>query len=86
MLKDTGHLVPNSGLANMPYDCGFLRPLVSVPDMVIALEKEYARWKELGTGGKEVREECIENVQENFLWDDKRTMLKNIFESVLKMP
>ena len=83
MLKDTGHLVMNEGIAGMPYDCGFLRPLVSVTEMVKALEIEYARWKELGTGGKEVREECIENIQGNFLWDDKRAALKEIFDNVL---
>ena len=81
MLKDTGHLIDNAGVFNMALDNGHLRPIVDPWKMTEALEVEYQRWKNY-LGEKEIRQKCIDNIQTNFLWDDKVSKLKNIFKGV----
>lgn len=81
MLNGTGHLVKNCGLFNMALDNGHWRPIVDVGAMVDSLEIEYQRWKKY-KGQKEVRKECIENILENYLWDDKVELLKTVFKEV----
>jgi len=83
MLRDTGHLIPNVAVFNQALDNAHWRPLVDVWKMVEALEIEYARWKQTD-GEKELRIECIKNVQENFRWDDKRKILRAEITKLLK--
>ncbi len=83
MLHDTGHLILNENLMNQAMDNAHLRPVVSSWEMVKALDIEYERWKKNANGGKEIRQECIDNIKENFLWEDKREQLKQIFRDTL---
>ena len=83
MLRNTGHLILNDNLMNQAMDNAHLRPVVSSWEMMKALDIEYERWKEKANGGKEIRQECIKNIKENFLWDDKREQLKQIFKDTL---
>lgn len=83
MLRGTGHLILNAGLMNQAMDNAHLRPVVNSWEMVKALDIEYDRWKENAKGGKEVRQECIDNINENFLWENKREQLKQIFKDTL---
>jgi glycosyltransferase involved in cell wall biosynthesis len=78
MLHDTGHLVKNSSLFNMALDNGHWRPIVDCGDIVRALEIEYKRWKSYD-GEKEIRPECVKNILDNYLWDDKVELLKSVF-------
>jgi glycosyltransferase involved in cell wall biosynthesis len=78
MLGTTGHLIKNSAVFNMALDNGHWRPIVDCGDIVRALDIEYKRWKE-GKVDKEIRTECIEFINKNFLWKDKVDLLKKIF-------
>jgi len=80
MLGTTGHLVKNSSVFNMALDNGHWRPIVDCGDMVRALDIEYERWKSGGVE-KEIRSECIENINTNYLWPDKIALLKKIFST-----
>ena len=81
MLNGTGHLVKNCGLFNMALDNGHWRPIVDVGAIVDALEIEYQRWKKY-KGQKEIRKECIQNILDNYLWDDKVELLKSVFSDL----
>jgi len=64
----------------MALDNGHWRPIVDCGDMVRALDIEYERWKSGGVE-KEIRSECIENINTNYLWPDKIALLKKIFST-----
>lgn len=83
MLRDTGHLLLNDALMNQAMDNAHLRPMMGCWEMVKALDIEYERWKANANGGKEIRQECIDNINEHFLWEDKRQLLKKIFRETL---
>jgi len=84
MLRNTGHLISNAGVINQAMDNAHLRPVVDVWKMVKALEIEYKRWKDTAKGEKEIRPECITNVQKNFRWDDKQELLHLEIKKLLK--
>lgn len=75
MLGDTGYIVPCVGHMNMAFDNGHMRPLVSIPGVIRALEAEYQKW--VLNGRKKVfNQAALDRVNELFLWDDKRTTMK----------
>jgi glycosyltransferase involved in cell wall biosynthesis len=80
VLGDTGYLVPNSTLFNIAMDSGHMRPIVDIPKYVEALTAHYNKWVE---GGRKrmTSDACIERVQSNFLWDDKREKLRGWIKS-----
>ena len=74
VLGGTGRLVKNSGFYNMATDNGFMRPTVSIPGLVDALEAEYTLW--MGNGrNKVIDQDCINLVKKTYQWEDKRTTL-----------
>jgi len=83
-LRGTGHLINNTTLMNQALDNAHLRPVVDMWKMKEALEIEYKKWKENANGGKIIDTACINNIQTNFLWDDKRGKLREVFRNVLK--
>lgn len=83
MLNGTGTLVKNIAMYSQAHDNAFIRPIVDPFEFYLTLEKYYKEWKE--SGEEKVRYEAgIENIKQNFLWDDKRELLRSIFEEVLK--
>jgi len=82
MLNNTGKLIKNIALMNQALDNGHLRPLVDTWEMALALEEEYLKWK---ASGKEkiVDQSCIDNINKNFLWQDKRDTLLKILTNLL---
>ncbi len=85
MLRDTGWIVDNCGVVNMSMDNAHMRPVVDPAKMMEALEDAYAAWKK-GGKGKVVDQSCIDNVQTNFSWDDKKELLARIFKETLDQP
>lgn len=71
VLKNTGTLVENAGLINMAMDNSHLRPVVSVPAYVRAIEDAYKEWKANGEN-KVFSQEAIDLVNGNFQWADKQ--------------
>jgi hypothetical protein len=70
---------------NQAMDNAHMRPMVDPWELALAYEKEYKRWKkECPDGGKELRKDCTNNIDTNFLWDDKKEKLNKIFKDVLK--
>jgi len=85
MLNGTGTLVKNNAIMNQAMDNAHMRPMVDPWELALAYEKEYKRWKkECPDGGKELRKDCTNNIDTNFLWDDKKEKLNKIFKDVLK--
>ncbi len=76
MLGDTGHMIPNSGFVNIAQDNGHIRPVVSVPRMIDALEIEYQKWL-TNKKRKIINDAAIERVNTLFRWDDKKEKLQN---------
>lgn len=83
MLRDTGTIVKNTGLLNQALDNAHLRPIVDMPEFVKALDEKYEEWKAHGKE-KVLDNDCIENIKENFQWDDKVDLLKGVFKKVLQ--
>ena len=83
VLGDTGYLIRNRAVINIPLDNGHLRPVVDTNKMIEALEDEYQKW--LDNDKKPVfNQEAYDRVQKMFLWDDKRETLRQVFLDVLK--
>lgn len=82
VLNGTGRLIPNLGLMNQALDNAHLRPLVDIWKMTQILEEEYFKWKENGSGIT-IDQTCIDNVNNNFLWQDKRDLLHKIIEDTI---
>lgn len=80
VLKNTGKLVPNAGLFNMAMDNSHLRPVVSITKLVETIEEAYKEWKMKGQSS--FSQECIDMVNKNFLWDDKREYLSKTLQEV----
>jgi len=85
MLRDTGWLVKNCGVANMSMDNAHMRPVVDCGAMMDALEEAYSEWIHNGRG-KTPDKKCLDNVQKHFKWDDKKDDLKEVFQETLKKP
>lgn len=83
MLNNTGRLIKNVALMNQALDNGHLRPIVDVWEMTQALEEEYLKWKSSGKE-KVIDQSCLENINKNFLWQDKRDLLLKILLDLLK--
>ncbi len=83
-LRNTGRLVNNVGIFAQAMDNAHLRPLVNPAEMAWALDDMYDEWKK-NKAEKVVDQSCIDNINKNFLWDDKVTFLKNIFFNILGM-
>ncbi len=85
-LNNTGILVENNAVYGHPYDNGFIRPHVDPWKFKLALDQVYSEWKKIKnqTGlVKHINIDCILNIYNNFLWEDKRNYLEKIFYSVL---
>jgi len=82
-IGDTGHLVKNAAYFSMHNDNSHMRPIVSVPAMVDAVEIEYKKWLDNGRE-KIINYAAIERVHEKFLWDDKREQLMSAFRELTK--
>ena len=82
-LRETGHLIDNISVINQAMDNAHLRPIPDCFLMAEALEVEYKRWKENANGGVEIRQECLDNIKTNFMWDDKRALLEQLFKETL---
>jgi len=80
VLKNTGKLVKNAGLFNMAMDNSHLRPVVDITAMVKAIEEAYEEWKV--NGKSSYYQECVDLVNQNFKWDDKREYLINTLKEV----
>lgn len=83
VLNNTGHMIRNSGIMNQALDNGHLRPIIDVWEMSQAWEREYLKWKELGEE-KTIDQACLNNINTNFLWPDKREILLKILKDTLK--
>jgi len=75
-------LVKNIGHFNMGLDSGHLRPLVSVPRFVDAIETKYKEWVDNGRK-KVIDYDAIAKVNKDLLWSDKREFLMNEFKRFL---
>jgi glycosyltransferase involved in cell wall biosynthesis len=82
-LRGTGHLINNLGVMNQAMDNAHLRPIPDPWHMAELLEVEYTRWKKEADGGKKIRRDCIENIENNFLWKDKRGLLEKVLQESL---
>ena len=83
ILRDTGHLIPNDAFFTQAMDNSHLRPIVSIPRMVDALELEYEKW--VANGRKKViNEAAIENAKTRFMWADKKEQLHKALKECLK--
>ena len=69
----------------MSMDNAHMRPIVDCTDMLRALEEAYKIWQDSGKG-KKLDQDCIDNVNKNFLWGDKRDLLMKIFKDTLTEP
>lgn len=83
MLGDTGHIISNLGLMNQAMDSGHLRPVVNPWEMCQSLDVEYEKWKKSGKE-KVIDADCINRVNEKFLWKDKVEFLKSLFFKALE--
>ena len=83
MLNGTGILVPNEAVYSLQGDNAIVRPIVNAFEVTVALEKYYNEWI---TSGKKkiIYQECIDNVNTNFQWEDKRMLLKQLFKETLE--
>ena len=83
VLNGTGELIQNTALMNQALDNGHLRPTVDVWEMSQAWERAYIRWKD---SGEELTkdQDCIDNIYNNFLWQDKRDSFHEIIKNTLK--
>jgi glycosyltransferase involved in cell wall biosynthesis len=76
MLGDTGHLIPNVAHVNIAFDNAHVRPVVATKPFITALEAEYQKW--IANGRKKiVNEAAVDRVHKLFLWDDKRTIVRD---------
>lgn len=85
MLGDTGWMVKNHGVTNQAMDNAHMRPVVDCGAMMDALEEAYAKWKDTGRG-KTLDQDCLNRVNTEFKWDDKREHLVNVFKETLDKP
>jgi len=83
MLNGTGTLVSNNAAYSHPMDNAHIRPIVNVEEMMLRLEDYYNMWKALGKE-KTIDQACINNINANFLWPDKREILHKIFKEILE--
>jgi len=83
VLNGTGTMIKNTALMNQALDNGHLRPIVDVWEMTKAWETEYLKWKD---SGEEITidQACLDNIHNNFMWQDKRDILHKILEDTLK--
>lgn len=81
-LNGTGILLSNESVYYHPMDNAHCRPHVNVWEMTKALEQKYQEWKSSGKE-KTIDRACIENIHTNFQWEDKRELLKSIFQKAL---
>jgi len=82
VLRETGYMVENASLINMAMDNSHIRPVVSLPALVKTIEKAYKDWQVNGRN-KVFSQECIDNVKNNFLWEDKREYITNTLLSLV---
>jgi glycosyltransferase involved in cell wall biosynthesis len=82
ILLDTGHVVDNCGIFTQGLDNGHMRPVVSIPRMVDAMEIEYQKWLDNGKK-KVINQRAIDNVRTRFNWEDKRDQLLSCFREIL---
>ena len=76
MLGDTGYIVNNIAHITMSIDNNNVRPVVSVPGVVDALETEYQKW--IANGRKKViNTAAIDRVATMFDWNEKRALLSD---------
>ena len=75
-------LVKNITHFNMGMDSGHLRPVVSVPRFVDAIEQKYKEWVENGRK-KVIDYDAIEVAKTKFQWQDKRDFLITEFKKQL---
>ncbi len=83
VLNGTGELISNTCLMNQALDNGHLRPIIDVWEMAKVWEKKYFQWKKDGKGITK-DQSCIDNINNNFLWQDKRDLLHKIIEDTIK--
>lgn len=82
VLNGTGRMVSNRGLMNQALDNGHLRPIVDTWEMSRVWEEEYLKWKAKGEE-KTIDQACLDNVNNNFLWQDKRDLLLKILKDTM---
>lgn len=82
VLGDTGHIIPNITTWFPQRDNAYTRPIVDAFKVTLALEEEYKKWKESGLD-KEIDINCIQHVNNKFLWKDKKELLTKLFLEVL---
>lgn len=82
VLNGTGRMVSNRGLMNQALDNGHLRPIVDTWEMSRVWEEEYLKWKAKGEE-KTIDQACLDNVNSNFLWQDKRDLLLKILKDTM---
>jgi glycosyltransferase involved in cell wall biosynthesis len=82
VLNGTGKMINNVGLMNQALDNGHLRPIVDPWLMAKAWEEEYLKWKELGEE-KTIDQACLDNINNKFLWQDKRDLLLKILKDTI---
>lgn len=82
MLGDTGWMCSNRAIMTQSGDNGFFRPIVKEWEVVKALEEAYKLWHEQDEE-VEFDQACIDRINDKFLWDDKRQILRDCFQKVL---
>lgn len=80
VLKGTGHLVNNKAVYAHPFDNGFFRPVVDVPNLVDKMTLEYIKWKERGID-KTVDTALIDIVNKYYNWEHIRKQLLEYINS-----
>lgn len=73
----------NAGVINQALDNAHIRPVVDCGRMMDALEEAYKDWKSQKCEVL-IDQDCIDNVNDLFLWEDKRTQLRDTFSEVLR--
>jgi glycosyltransferase involved in cell wall biosynthesis len=81
-LRGTGILVPNIATYSFPNDNAHIRPIVDACKFRDALQVYYDEWKQSKVN-KVVHQECIDNINQNFLWDDKRALLTKLLKDTI---
>lgn len=83
VLGENDHLINNVAHFTMANDNNHVRPIVSIPGIIEALDFEYQRW--LANGKRPVKsQESVDRANEKFNWDDKRAFIEKVIKDVLK--
>lgn len=83
VLNNTGYLLQNKAIWFPQFDNNFARPIIDAFTLTEKLNELYYKWKKTDREIKTIDQKCIDNVNKNFLWKDKKEFLINIFNSVL---